>query len=242
MSEQEKRAAIKKYFVKVPGWMWIVVVLAISLSVILKDFSYLIPGIIIGLFIWLKLKGKPSDSDMDGFIAEDLQNAIAKSLIKTSIDNSELVSESVIIHGPRLRGTGGAEFLFKRGKDNILRFSPINVTVINMTENQLVCYAASLDLTTGNFLNESTDEYFYKDVVSVSTQTESMTVEIESTKEEMQLDSAEKFTLTTSGGTSIEVLLRAPKLIEYMGGGDIPTTVAEVAIQAIRKMLREKKV
>jgi hypothetical protein len=242
MSEQEKRAAIKKYFVKVPGWMWIVVVLAISLSVILKDFSYLIPGIIIGLFIWLKLKGKPSDSDMDGFIAEDLQNAIAKSLIKTSIDNSELVSESVIIHGPRLSRTGGAEFLFKRGKDNILRFSPINVTVINMTENQLVCYTASLDLTTGNFLNESTDEYFYKDVVSVSTKTDSSTIEIESTKEIMQLNSAETFELTTSGGTSIEVLLRAPKLIEYMGGGDIPTTEAEVAIQAIRKMLREKKV
>lgn len=242
MSEQEKRAAIKKYFVKIPGWMWIVVVLAISLSVILKDFSYLIPGIIIGLFIWLKLKGKPSDSDMDGFIAEDLQNAIAKSLIKTSIDNSELVSESVIIHGPKFWLTGGAEILFKKGKDNILRFSPINVTVINMTENQLVCYAASLDLTTGNFLNESTDEYFYKDVVSVSTQTETMSVEIENTKEKMQLVSAEKFKLTTSGGTSIEVLLRDPKLIEYMGGGDIPTTEAETAIQAIRKMLREKKV
>jgi hypothetical protein len=47
--------------------------------------------------------------------------------------------------------------------------------------------------------------------------------------------------LTTSGGTHIDVVLRAPELIKQMGGGDIPTTRAEKAIQTVRKMLREKK-
>jgi hypothetical protein len=35
--------------------------------------------------------------------------------------------------------------------------------------------------------------------------------------------------------------LRDPALIQKMGGGEIPTTTAERAIQTIRKMLREKK-
>ena len=89
-------------------------------------------------------------------------------------------------------------------------------------------------------LNESTDEYFYKDVVSVSTKTKSKSVEIEGTGA-VQLDSAETFELTTSGGTSVEVTLKDPSLIKMMGAGDIPTTRAEKAIQTVRKMLREKK-
>jgi hypothetical protein len=44
-----------------------------------------------------------------------------------------------------------------------------------------------------------------------------------------------------SGGTHIDVVLRAPELIKQMGGGEIPTTRAEKAIQTVRKMLREKK-
>jgi len=103
-----------------------------------------------------------------------------------------------------------------------------------------LAYTCVLDFTTGKALNESTDEYFYKDVVSVSTKSESRTVNIPKLGT-LQLNTAETFTLTTSGGTSLSVLLRDPTLIEKMGGGEIPTTRAEKAIQTVRKMLREKK-
>ena len=166
--------------------------------------------------------------------------AKTRSLQKLSIDESELVGEPVVVTGPRIGNTGGAPFLYKKGKDGRLRFTPINVTVLHMTQNQLVSYQACLDLTTGNLLNESTDEYFYKDIVSVATKTISQTVETEKFGT-VQLDAAETFVLTTSGGTSVETMLRDPKIIQLMGGGDIPTTDAEKAIQAIRKMLREKK-
>ena len=43
------------------------------------------------------------------------------------------------------------------------------------------------------------------------------------------------------GGTSIEVILRDPGLVSRMGGGEMPTTRAEKAIQAVRKMVRESK-
>jgi len=36
-------------------------------------------------------------------------------------------------------------------------------------------------------------------------------------------------------------VLKDDSLIQKLGGGEIPTTTAERAIQAIRKMLREKK-
>ena len=105
---------------------------------------------------------------------------------------------------------------------------------------QIISYQCCLDLLTGNYLNESTDEYFYKDVVSIATKTESKTYSSDKFGD-VQLNAAETFVLTTSGGTSIEMVLRDPKLIEMMGGGNIPTTEAERAIQVVRKMLREKK-
>jgi hypothetical protein len=55
------------------------------------------------------------------------------------------------------------------------------------------------------------------------------------------LKEAEIFIISTSGGTALSVLLRAPLLIEKIRGGDIPTKQAEDAIQKIRKILREKK-
>ena len=116
-------------------------------------------------------------------------------------------------------------------------------TAIIMTENQLVTYNSALDLMTGNSLNETTDEYFYKDVVSVSTETSSATfIDPKNKNSVQQLHTAEFFKLTTSGGTSIKVFIKDPKLIAMMGNSALPGTDAEKAVQSIRKMLREKKI
>src|SRR6266566_3885044 len=116
----------------------------------------------------------------------------------------------------------------------------VGLSVINFTAHQLMAYQCALDLTTGNCLSEGTDEYFYRDVVSASTQSKSKTYEeAEIGKElshgllkdlmtagKLQFNAAQMFILTTSGGTSIEVVLRDPKLIERAGGGSIPTDMA----------------
>jgi hypothetical protein len=94
-------------------------------------------------------------------------------------------------------------------------------------------------MTTGYVTREATHEYFYRDVVSVQTKTESLSVVWR--KQAIQLQTAETFTLTTSGGTAIHVVLGDVKLAQLMGGGELPTTEAEQAIQAVRTMLREKK-
>ena len=43
---------------------------------------------------------------------------------------------------------------------------------MNFGQHQLLVYTCTIDITTGNTLHESADEYFYRDVVSVSTKTE----------------------------------------------------------------------
>jgi len=251
--EQDKRSQIKKYFAKFPKWT----VVAIFFGLLLLGAKGLgIIPIAIGIWGIVAYYKKPSDAQMDAWIAEDLKNLQSKALAKTGLDPSELIGESVMVYGPRFWNVGGAEVGIKKGKDDLVRFMPIGVTVINFTQHQLVAYQCAVDLTTGNPLSESTDEYFYRDVVSVATQSKTMTwdkaslaAKAQSSKPlaalmtggKLQFNAAETFVLTTSGGTSIEVILRDPQLIEKVGGGSIPTDTADKAVQTVRKMLREKK-
>ncbi len=248
MDKNVNREAIKKYFKPFPKWVTWFIIIGILLTLIganggtsaLKMSGFFILAIGI-LGAWNAMR-KLSDKEVDEYIAKDISRAKIKSIQKASIDESELVGDPLTITGPGLWNNAGLQFLHKKGKDNIIRFTPINITLLLMTEHQIISYQTYLDLTTGNFLNESTDEYFYKDVVSVATKTMSKSY----THKKLgviQLNEAETFTLTTSGGTSVEVFLKDRKLIEALGlkGGEIPTTSAEKAIQVVRKMLREKK-
>jgi len=246
MDEQTKRKMIRNYFKPFPKWaIWMIVIGVVVLIIGLgAGAGAIIVGLVIagigGFGIYSYGQGQPTDQQIDEWLEEDLKGLSKKALNKMGIDETELVSEPVQVTGPRLWDVAGASVLFKKGKDNVLRFTPIGVSIINFTQNQLLGYTCVFDFTTGNAMNESTDEYFYKDVVSVATKSDSKSVSIAKLGT-VQLNAAETFTLTTSGGTSLSVLLRDPTLIKKMGGGEIPTTRAEKAIQTVRKMLREKK-
>lgn len=241
----EKRDAIKRYFAKFPAYAIVLILVGAGLLAT-DETSTRVGGLLsllIGTFIifnWIK---QPTDQQMDEYIAEDILTVTNKSLSKSDVDKSQLVSDLLTLTGFRIENAAGAEYNWKKGKDGIARFTPINFTSIIMTEHQLVTYNAALDLMTGNSLNETTDEYFYKDVVSVSTETSSATfVDPKNKNSIQQLNTAEFFKLTTSGGTNIKVFIKDPKLIEMMGNSALPGTDAEKAVQSIRKMLREKKV
>jgi len=210
--------------------------------------GFVILGIILmaggGFGIYSSIGTRPTDQQIDEWLEEDLKRTVKKAHDKMGIDESKIVGEPVQITGPRFWNIGDAKFLYRRGKDNIIRFTPLDVSTILFGQDQLLAYNCSFVFAEGKYLNEGTDEYFYKDVVSVSTKSESRSVTFKG--KPVQLNAAETFVLTTSGGTSISILLRDPKLVEAMGikkirGDEIPTTGAEKAIQSIRTMLREKK-
>jgi hypothetical protein len=263
----DKRPQIKKYFKPFPKWVIGLIILGVAVSAAtglgrgLAPIDERVPvvGVILIIIGILKIgywASRPKDRQMDVWIDEDLQGMENRALEKTGLDESELVRESVLLTGLRFWNIGGAEIHIRKGNDDTIRYTPVGVTVINFTQHQLVAYQCALDLITGNPLSESTDEYFYRDVVSVSTQTESMTwdkamlssVGLAETPlaglmkdGKLQFNAANMFVLTTSGGTSIKVIMKDPELIESVGGGNLPTERADKAIQAIRKMLRDKK-
>jgi hypothetical protein len=129
---------------------------------------------------------------------------------------------------------------------------------LNFTEHQILAYQCAPDRFTGNALVETTDEYFYRDVVSVSTRTENLVLDKTALTRtdrkvlraqlrggELRIPSAEVFKLTTSGGTGIEVVMEVilDKLNSLImdPGGSVQVSIADRAIAGIRQMLREKK-
>lgn len=197
----------------------------------------------------------PTDEQYDQWVTEDLEKLHARALEKTGTDESEVVGEAQMVYGPRIWNVSGSEVYFKTGKDGVVRYTPIGVTVINFTQHQIVSYGCALDTLTGNPVNEQTDEYFYRDVVSVQTQTTTLTwdksevstirntllKEMVQKEGKLQLNASETFELTTSGGTSVKVFLRNHLVETAAGKGRIDTSRAEKAIQVVRKMLRDKK-
>lgn len=211
-------------------------------------------GGILGIMVSLR---RPSDRQMDTLIDNDLDNVAKRAMVRLNLDDSDLVSETIYVIGPRIWNIAGAKVALRRGKDDRIRYTPIGVTILFFTEHQLIGYQCALDLYTGCALDESTDEYFYRDVVSVSVRTMSETfhldkadrraikgTELEKVIEDdtLHLKKAEKFILTTSGGTALEVILNDPKFLEAVGGGAMPKDRTEKAVTAVRKMLLEKKI
>ena len=186
-------------------------------------------------------KPKVTDSMFDDF-RDKLLNNLAENIApgKLDVHTSDLIMKSIVITGPRIVKRGGIGLLHKKGKDNIVRFNAINACILLFSDNQMLYYNCCFDLLTEKASLVSTEEFFYKDIVSTSTDTIETLYEDE--KGQMQkFDAADCFRIRTSGGTAVEVVLTSPKLLELWGGGVIPTDFIEDAISKIRKVLREKK-
>lgn len=193
-------------------------------------FVYPLPLFAIGGVIWGYIhfvKGAPTDEQIDELIADDLKRIQKEALSKVGIEESELIADSDVIWG-------GASFRsdcfvgLKKGKDKKIRQTPQPFLVLNYTQNQIVTYRCDLDLDTGAFLSATTEEYFYKDIVSVKTKSEG---------------NEEEFYLNNSGGDSLSINIVSAAITEKLGEDVVWTSKksAEKAINNIRKLLREKK-
>jgi hypothetical protein len=255
------RRQVSGYFQKFPQWT----VAALAVGVIITfaaegPLSYILGiGALLtsGTMGALWLKSRPADAQMDLWLREDLMELQTRALQKAHLDQSQLVRDNVVVIGVRFQNLGGATFGFRRGSDGKARFTPVDTTVINFTEHQLIIYQCVLDLTTGKPLNECVEEYFYNDVVSVATRSETFTYELSALDKRLhsrlpklkesavngkvQVNGAEMFILATSGSTFLRVILNDPVVIQGLGGGEPPLEYAEEAVQAVRTMLRDKK-
>ena len=143
-------------------------------------------------------KLKVTDSMFD-----DFRNKLLNSLVentapgKLDVHTSDLIMKSILITGPRILKRGGIKLLHKTGKDNIIRYNAINACILLFSETQMLYFNCCYDLLTEKASMVNTEEFFYKDIVSTSTDTIETTYEDEDGKIQ-KLEVADCFRIRTS--------------------------------------------
>lgn len=214
----------KKYFTsasKLPMKNIIIVGIIGLIALAIKPFIGIIILALIGVFVYMKIQNKVSDEHIDTEYKKGFSGIVNKGLDKLGIDEDEVtLIEPIVIHGPYYKNIASG-YYSKKGEDNRWRSSNYEVAVLYFSEKQVYSYNYRFSVVE-NERNESTDEYFYKDIVSISTSSDSIT---NNNNETFNL---EYFKLTTSGGTSISCSI--------WDMGEV-----EKAIRGMKQLLREKK-
>lgn len=245
----EKRERIKKWFFiqKTEKYNYLYAVPFIFTGLIL----FLIPAVLaallttsvgVGIVFYIsnkinRFESLPSDVQMDHWLNEDINLLIKnRPYDKLGISEKEIVSESLLVVGPVYWNVNGFDIndvLMKKGKDGFNRFSIWTIQVFMFTENYLCSYKCHYNWIKNTYINESTNEFFYKDVVSVKTDTVSSAYTLINGQ---RLVHSEAFQLKLAGD-EITVITNDISL----NTSSIMASKAEKAVQSIRAMLRDKK-
>lgn len=246
VSSEARRSKLKDYFKK-PSWIKPAITLLIGLFLFSANgFLGLVVTLAGAAWLYFEIRpvfDAPKDNIVDLWLDDDLQFLKKRSLERLNIDESELIQEkSLFIRGPILNPNktdiASEDVKWKKGKDGKLRFSAYYVTVIHLTEHKLSSYQCHYNFIRGVPIRENDDEYFYRDIVSVSTK--DITIDSIELSVNQVLRSAQVFLLVVPG-SQIEVRVNYPELKNYTGGSIVDTSHVDYAVKAIRKVLLEKK-
>ncbi len=192
-----------------------------------------------GLFLYNKYndKGLATEAQLDSWLEQDINEVIKKRPYDIlGITKQDLVAESLLVVGPiywNVSGFSQEDILMKKGKDGFNRYSIWTIQVFCFTENYLCSYKCHYNWIKNTYINESTNEFFYKDVVSVKTDTISSAYTLMNGQ---RLVHSEAFQLKLAGD-EITVITNDASL----NTSSVMVSKAEKAVQSIRTMLRDKK-
>ena len=215
-------AGNKKYFKEL---IWKPAAIVGAIGLIACAIDPLIGGIglvIAAGLIGMQVVGKSSAQSLDQQCQEAIAGIKEKALQKLGIDEDQVTEISPIFFDGYAFNNFEDPYFKKEG--NRWRSSNYEAAAFFFSAEQVYCYKFILSLTQ-NSTKESTEEYFYKDIVAAATQSD-----IFSHKEGKNSISIkhEFFQLTTSGGTSISASFR-------------DHVQAERSINGMKQLLRAKK-
>lgn len=192
MQAEDKRSQIKSWFMPEPKLQWGLLIIALlfllcgividasTVRLILVGVSAIVGGLAYYMYTKAKARydARPSTDQMTQWLEEDLETLKEKSLEKFTLDDSETIAESIILKGPIWWATPGLDDMeVQRGKANEdgYLYSCWEIVVLHIAEDSLAAYGCVYNWLRNHSTNETTVEYFYEDIVSISTGNESIT-------------------------------------------------------------------
>jgi len=187
----------------------------------------------------------PSDKEVDSLIKVAIENFARFSYQELGLDVDETMRAPMSVFGPRTDHQGGVDIVYKKGRDKEVRYSLVDIAVLQFTKDRLGICRCALDLMSGRMLNKTSKEYFYKDIVSISIETESFT----KTKKRagilgelfemhtQKMCNIEKFVLKNSGGEDLVINISND---ETSNNNKLSEDFSNVVV-AVKKLIQNKK-
>src|SRR3954453_12297611 len=182
-----------------------------------------------------RYEARPSLSQMIAWLKEDLQGVEQCSIGRLGL--VETTRQPITVFGPRyedsIEGIDSSIILRRKVEDGYL-YSTYRVSVFQFAESFLGAFQANSSMIKNVTTEEETDEFFYRDVVSVRTKTEASSYVL---KNGEKLEHSKMFSLSVSSGDKIAVVINDPKIQSTKA----IETLGDEAVNNIRAMLRQYK-
>lgn len=190
-----------------------------------------------GLILYFKYSNIPSDQEIDRLAGELAKDIKSSALKKLGLEEEEIsMAEPIMFYGwgffedgrrPLHDESLGRAWDVQR--NGVWRAPVVELHFFGFSENMIHYYCKCISLVSSTY-REDTDEYFYKDIVSVKTGTADFACyDFAKNKEDPSRHViADTFRLTSTGGTSISC-----KVHNH--------SQAEQSVNAMRNLLKQKK-
>jgi len=293
--EQIKRAMIRQYFEPdkgPPPWIFAaagVLCLAAMLAFAYFELSFYATGaaailaVVLFAVAWVSFNERAQradDVDIDIWRDEDFETLVADVSTDAALNAADLIDPDhpIIIAGlPRFKNLKVSRshddgnlpqswrFKVKVGEDGITRFTPPCLTILHFTKDHLIAYQCDLDLLSGVPLNETIEEFFWQDIVSLQIEEQTLAPEhddeplYDQLAEAMPDDKTGRFAafrseqaavlptgkrttlrLKTNAGGGLEIVIADERYVDNPDDDSLQARNNK-AVARLRKLLRDRK-
>ena len=251
MDSLDKRRKIQRYFRPLPRWPgWSLLISGAFLvgglfnvvfsegggGLILLGAGLSGPGLY-RIFAYYRV-AEPTEKQIDGWIEEDLHGLQEQALRQAGVPEAEQTAAPVFIRGLPLRDLDDPSVHYKKGRDGVIRFTPVRAGALFFTGRKLRAYICEWDHLAGRALYERVDEFPRGEGTSIASQWPGDLLQANGKKfRRLRMDRAAGIAITTAGGTVLAVPLVHPEIIAAMEGGELATQRADEALAEVQAWL-----
>lgn len=188
-------------------------------------------------YIIYVLKHLPVDLQIDLWFREDIEMLSGRAVERLGLKDTKFINAPIAVYKPvywKASEFHDEDVNKKAGKDSLLRFSAWKFAIFIFTEKRVGCYTVMYNFMKGETIKETTEEYYYTDIVRVGTEQEKIVL---ADDEEVTI---EQFIIKINSGDSL-VIRDITKLYETAKNKVIPTPRIDEVIRLARKMLEKEK-
>jgi len=244
-------ADIKQYFVPKDESIVILMIIAGVLFFITGLFSQFYGLMLVGLALAIIGGGliivpriestQLTDTAYDAWLKAQANTLLRAAIKKLNID-SQNTQGYLQVHGFVLAGMRAPfryrldELRYKRGKDGIIRYSVNVFTYFFPTDQSVVVFISDINAINPSAHNEKTQEYFYRDIVGVTTSDEQTAIGLYQYR-------VQRFSVRVSNGDTIDISVEATPVgtSQNLPSFTVQDSGIDNTVAALRRILREAK-